>query len=478
MAVKLYAAGETHTLDLIRAGKVDETSAWTFSAADEDKILGTPPNWTAYGSWHLGHDATANRETKAAWSYPFGKDGQVYRSAMRAIRTRASQQNEQDIFDAAGRCMDEMDQQKAAASAASVRRARAGGSRGWYRFLAQATPDVAELLIYDEIGVGWFSDGVTAKQFITDLMALSDAVKTLRIHVNSPGGDVFDAVAIANMLRAQSRDHGRMVEMMIEGLAASAATIVTSAGDSIRIGDNAMMMIHNPWGLTIGSAADMRQTAEELDQIRSAILATYRWVSPLSVEELSALMDATTWMNAEEAVKNGFATEIVSGMRAAASLRPDALRPLGEVPEKYRARVAALLVPSEPPAPALAAPAPPAAIDAAALVRMCQAADCLMLVDELLEAKASEVAVKARIAEAKEIRGLCATAKLPELAEGFIRGHMPVADVKRQLTTITAKLDAVEIDPTLAPSGRPKPTIDTRAIYRERNQLAAKGVTP
>ena len=108
--------------------------------------------------------------------------------------------------------------------------------RQWYRIRCEADADVAEIWIYDEIGAGWFSDGVTAKGFLDEMKALPDSAKTIRVHVNSPGGDVFDAVAIANMLREQSQDKGRTVEMLIEGLAASAATIITSAGDSIKIG--------------------------------------------------------------------------------------------------------------------------------------------------------------------------------------------------------------------------------------------------
>jgi ATP-dependent protease ClpP protease subunit len=162
------------------------------------------------------------------------------------------------------------------------------------------------------------------------------------VPVNSPGGDPFDATAIANALRAERVQKGRTVEVSIEGLAASAASIVTSAGKPIKMARNALVMIHNPRGLVFGPADDMRQMAEALDRVRDAIIATYRWTSHLSAQRLAEMMAATVWMDPEEALKNGFATEIVEGVKAAAQFRPEALASLGAVPPKYRAGLAAL----------------------------------------------------------------------------------------------------------------------------------------
>jgi ATP-dependent Clp protease, protease subunit len=200
---------------------------------------------------------------------------------------------------------------------------------------------------------GWIDDmfgwgGVTtAKTFLDELGKLPESVKRLRVHVNSPGGDAFSAVAIANTLRAESREKGRAVEVSIEGLAASAATIITSAGDVIRIADNALLMIHNPWSYSVGESSDMRKTAEELDKVRDQIIATYQWVSPLSAEELGAMMDETTWMDAVEAVEKGFATEVVEGLRAAASFSPRAIAKLGDVPAKYQAKLEEIVMPKD-----------------------------------------------------------------------------------------------------------------------------------
>ncbi len=108
MAVALNGAGKSHAMALIIAGHVDKSSGWGMSADDENKILGDN-KWGEYGKWFLGADASADKETKAHWHYPFGKEGKVYRSALIAIRQRAGQQSAQDIYDAAGLLLDRMD---------------------------------------------------------------------------------------------------------------------------------------------------------------------------------------------------------------------------------------------------------------------------------------------------------------------------------------------------------------------------------
>jgi len=118
MTVKLNAAGERHASSLIGAGKYDKDSSWDFSAEDGNKMLGSSgDDWTEYASWHLGEDTGENDKTKAHWKFPFGKDGKVYRRALAAIRQRASQGDEKDIFDAAGRLMDAMDKKEGNAAA-------------------------------------------------------------------------------------------------------------------------------------------------------------------------------------------------------------------------------------------------------------------------------------------------------------------------------------------------------------------------
>jgi len=359
--------------------------------------------------------------------------------------------------------------------------------REWYRITAKADESLAELSIFDEIGPSFFNDdAVTAKQFIADVRALPEAVKTIRVHVNSPGGSVFEAVAIANALRSESRERGRTIEMRIDGLAASAATIVTSAGDSIAIADNALMMVHNPMGVVLGPATDMRQMADLLDKVRDSIVATYRWVSQLSVKAISDLMDATTWMDAEEAVKNGFATEITPGAAVTAVFGPSAIERLGTVPESVKPRLMELVANFDPDARNMPGPKPRPEPDPEDDPRAAVKADpkFVLTACEGLSPKlatvlldCSEAEVTKRVAHAKEVDALCATAKLPELADGYTLAHTPVATVKAHLTIMTAKLDRIEIDTrhTGDEQQKPKVRISATEIYARRNAQHALG---
>jgi ATP-dependent protease ClpP protease subunit len=214
---------------------------------------------------------------------------------------------------------------------------QAGAARSWYRFAAAARADERDLLIYDEIGVSYDNDqAVTAKQFIEDLAALPSTVRTLRVRVNSPGGNPFDAVAIANALRDQRVRHSRIVEMHIDGLAASAATVITCAGAPIRMVENALLMVHDPYSVALGTADDFRALASALDQVKDTIITTYRWVSSKTVQQLADMMKATTWMDAKTAKANGFVTEIVaaSWTSARASIRPEVLAKFGKPPRQ------------------------------------------------------------------------------------------------------------------------------------------------
>lgn len=349
-------------------------------------------------------------------------------------------------------------------------------TRSWYRIVNAADGTAADLYVYDSIGKSYWDDStVTAKQFVADLAALPESVKTIRVHVNSPGGDVFDAVAIANALKA----HPASIEMSIEGLAASAATIITMAGDTIRIVKNGLVMVHNPHGFVFGTAEEMRKIAGLLDKVRDSIVATYQWHSELDAAALIALMDEITWMDAEEAVAKGFATEIIEPAAKAsaafrpAAFRPAALTPLGDVPEKFRPTVEAW---TEKPDPALPAPPAPVAASAAEVLKACTQAGCLDLAEGLIAASATLEQVQGRTGAAKEIRALCATAKLPELAASYIQAETPVAVVRAQLTTLTARLDRVEIDGHLLPGAdravRDKvvAALNPATVYAERNQ--------
>jgi ATP-dependent protease ClpP protease subunit len=339
-------------------------------------------------------------------------------------------------------------------------------SRLWYRIQAKAEPAIAELWIYDLIGVDpWTGEGISAKQFHEELRALSPAPQTIRVHLSSPGGSFFDGLLIANILK----QHEAKVEILVEALAASAASIVAMGGDTIKIASNALMMIHNAWSIVIGDIKAMEEEAEALRRVQGSMVATYQWHAKGSAEAIAGLMAAATWFDAEEAVAQGFATEIMEPSQIAAAFDPRALRHLGTVPQTYRARVDALI--ARPPAPAPC----PAPADATAILAACEAAGCMDLARGLIVAQATADQVSARLQRAKEIRALCGMAKQPRLAEYFIAADTPVAAVKAILTDVTAQLDRVEIDASLLPDdGRGairSHGINASKIYAERNQL-------
>lgn len=160
----------------------------------------------------------------------------------------------------------------------------------------------AEILIYDPIGEDWLGEGLTAKSFDEDLKALGEVADIL-VRINSPGGSVFDAIAIYNILK----NHPAQVHVQVDGLAASAASVIAMAGDLITMGVGTQMMIHSPWWLAMGNAADMRKAAETLDTIEEGMIDAYVARTSLPRDDIKAMLDAETWMGPEDAVAKGFA---------------------------------------------------------------------------------------------------------------------------------------------------------------------------
>lgn len=178
-----------------------------------------------------------------------------------------------------------------------------------YSIKAKANKE-AEIWLYEEIG-GWV--GVSAKKFADDLKALGDLTK-ITLRINSPGGDVFDGNAIYNILK----QHKARVEVFVDGLAASIASIVAMAGDEITIAENAMMMVHAPWTFAMGNADDLRKTIDMLDKVAETIVVTYARRTKKDEQAIKDLMAAETWMTADEAIANGFADKTAEANQIAA----------------------------------------------------------------------------------------------------------------------------------------------------------------
>lgn len=187
----------------------------------------------------------------------------------------------------------------------------------FYKFVAAAAddePNSAELMIFSQIG-NWDDMGdVSARAFAKDLSALPTSVKRLDIHINSPGGSVFEAQGIYSRLA----DHRSTKHVYVDGLAASAASIIAMVGHKIYIRANANMMIHLPSGLAMGNANDMRHMATALDSITESMINVYAKRTGLDRDELRDLLAAETWFSPQEAVDKGFADEMRGVVKAAA----------------------------------------------------------------------------------------------------------------------------------------------------------------
>lgn len=196
----------------------------------------------------------------------------------------------------------------------------------WYSIKALAKGR-AEILLYDEIG-SW---GITAQQFARDLKVLGD-LSQIDLRIHSPGGDVFEGMAIYNLLRT----HPANVDGYVDGLAASMASVVLMACNTIYIPENAMIMVHKPWGIQGGDADDMRRYAELLDKVESSLVMAYVAKTGKSEEDIKALLKSETWMTGREAIEAGFADHITEPLQAAAQLSSQRMQEFHNMPEALK----------------------------------------------------------------------------------------------------------------------------------------------
>ena len=188
-------------------------------------------------------------------------------------------------------------------------------NKNFWQFKAKDNKS-GELLLYGDIAdQTWWGDEVTPKKFKADLDALGD-ISDLNVFINSGGGDVFAGQAIYSMLKR----HKANVTVYVDGLAASIASIIAMAGDKIIMPSNAMLLVHNPMSGIWGNANEMREIADTLDKIRESMLAVYQEETGMKQEEIITLLDAETWMTAQEALEFGFCNEIEEGKKIVASL--------------------------------------------------------------------------------------------------------------------------------------------------------------
>ncbi|MBC8994972.1 Clp protease ClpP [Pseudomonas sp. N40(2020)] len=321
----------------------------------------------------------------------------------------------------------------------------------WYAVNAsgEAADRVIEVFVYGEIGA-W---GITANQFVQDLRAMDDGVSPVVAAFNSIGGDLFDGLAMHNALsRLGERCTGR-----IDALAASAASVAVCGAHRVVIAANAMLMIHNPYTYTGGDAEDFRRVADVLDQTLEAIIAAYKAKAPnIDDAELRRMVNAETWLTANEALALGLADEVGDGIKVKACLGQ------GAVLQRFQHAPADLLAQLDEPPEAdpdldpVDPPLVPPVVDSAKLALMvtqrCTAAGISNLIEPLLKSTQleSEEVVLAGLARAKAINDLCVAARLPEFSAEYVAAGLDEASVRARLfDKIVTSGKGFEIDNSL-----------------------------
>lgn len=186
---------------------------------------------------------------------------------------------------------------------------------------AAESPSDATISILDVIGLDpWTGDGVTAKRIASALRSIG-ADKDVTVLLNSPGGDLFEGIAIYNMLQ----EHKGLVTIKVIGMAASAASLIAMAGDQVLIARSGFLMIHDTWVVAVGNRNDLRDVADTLEPFDAAMADIYAARTGIDAAKVQKMMDNETWIGGSAAVEQGFADALLSAdeVKKDASLRED-----------------------------------------------------------------------------------------------------------------------------------------------------------
>mgnify|MGYP003542723278 FL=1 len=325
--------------------------------------------------------------------------------------------------------------------------------KNWYTITNKASGP-AEVSIVGPIGNTWDGEGVTAATFIKDFKAIKAQDVTLT--VNSPGGSLFDGLAIYTAMAAS----GKNITAKVLGLAASAASLLIMAAKRIEMPKNTHLMIHKAGGGKFGNADDMRAMANVLDSLDASIAATYAARSGQSEDAIMAMLDqGDTWLTADEAVKLGLANEATELVKVTAEFD------LAELPEAIRASM-------QPPEPT-PAPAAPAAlalqIETAAKAAGLGEFSAVFALDPKVVDQAT---AKAAIEAALEIREFARVANQAERADPLIRARKTPDEARAILMANEAAVDEATFIDT-APAAKPIKPVDDFKTTNLWNQINA-----
>lgn len=355
----------------------------------------------------------------------------------------------------------------------------------WYSIQAAGEEGAKpiEVYIYGEIGF-W---GVTSGDFIRDLKAVDDGVSEVHVHFDTIGGDLFDGIAIHNALRAL----GERCTGQIDGACFSAGSVAVCGAHKVRMADNAMFMIHNPWTYMAGDSTELRQMADMMDKASEGIVASYQHRA-LNIDdaELRRMINDTTWLTASEAKTHGFVDEVFGEVSPLVNNAA-----LGKILNRYRnvpeaaLRLVGEVEPAAPepePAPAPEpdpVPATPEAAELAAkLATDCAQAGLSNCVSYLIKASAlaSADAVQSHFNRAKDVRAACLVANLPDDAQGLIEaglnGDQARAKLFDKLAASSSKVEISNLPPVDdgPQAGAHQPPAPSE-VYARRRKQASKG---
>jgi ATP-dependent Clp endopeptidase proteolytic subunit ClpP len=297
-------------------------------------------------------------------------------------------------------------------------------------------PGSVEISIYDEIGFG----GVTAKDFLAEVKRYKG--QHIHLRINSVGGSVIEGAAIYNSLRR----HKGGLTVHVDGLAASMASVIAMAGEEVYIADNAMLMVHNPWSMTMGDADDLRKEADVLDKLKATLVNAYVRKTGMESEDIAAMMNEETWLNATQSVAMGFADEIEDGIEAAASVTPASARARFDTFTNSMARKPAQIKAEEAAPAEVVAPVEAPVID----VPPVDTSEEVMTAE--LQAKVDELQAKLAEAEAEQ----AASAQTGE-------------DVAKEIETLKAEVDRLSAES----AGKDEEIAALRAASKSAGEQAA-----
>lgn len=304
--------------------------------------------------------------------------------------------------------------------------------KSWYSIKAAAAGgEVDEISVFDYIGY-W---GITAVDFIRDLKALTG--KSINLTINSPGGDVFDAIAMFTALRAT----GKQVTTTVYGIAASAAAYLMLAGDKRVMPDNTMQMVHNASTGAWGNAEELTAAAEVLNKIDANLQATYATRTGMSTEEVAALLSKDTYLTAAECLELGLVDEVIPAVKVSAAYELDRL------PTNVQALFKAAQQPAEPALPLAMQ------IQALAKARGFEVYAAVFATDPTVQTAADAERV---IGVAAEIRSLAEVTGMKDHAEPLIRGRKTVGEARAAINAARVAADeAAHVDTAPRNTNRP-----------------------